>query len=90
MYTLTSQKMHDGSFEAWQFIKEISWISEKKVNSVVLPNSQLNLAIYKKVKYSWNTAFPIRGFLPSTERAYHRFCSLEVHEKMILIWSNLR
>ena len=62
MYTLTSQKMHDGSFEAWQFMKEISWISEKKVNSVVLPNSQLNLAIYKKLSIRGIQLFPLEAF----------------------------
>lgn len=62
MYTLTSQKMRDGSFEAWQFMKEISWISEKKVNSVVLPNSQLNLAIYKKLSIRGIQLFLLEAF----------------------------
>ena len=44
----------------------------------------------QKIKYSWDTAFPVRGFLPSAEHIYSQFSILESHKKADLIWSNLR
>ena len=44
----------------------------------------------QKIKYSWDTAFPVRGFLPSAEHIHSQFSILESHKKADLIWSNLR
>ena len=63
-----------------------------KLKKKLGPSTQLIMkaGYLQKIKYSWDTFFPVRGFLPSAEHIYSQFSILESHKKADLIWSNLR